>query len=108
MSLKSVKPVMLIILDGWGIREMEEGNAPKNARTPNYDNWLKNYERAVIDASEEFVGLVPGQMVNSEVGHLNLGAGRVVYQDISRIDNEISIGGLANHPAILAAFAELK
>jgi 2,3-bisphosphoglycerate-independent phosphoglycerate mutase len=108
MSLKPVKPVMLIILDGWGIREMDEGNAPKNAHTPNYNNWLKTRERAVIDASEEFVGLVPGQMGNSEVGHLNLGAGRVVYQDISRIDYEIGSGGLANHPALLAAFAELK
>ena len=59
------KPVMLIILDGWGIREMEEGNAPYLANIPNYRNWERNNERALVDASEEWVGLVPGQMGNS-------------------------------------------
>jgi 2,3-bisphosphoglycerate-independent phosphoglycerate mutase len=83
------KPVMLVILDGWGIREMEEGNAVALANTPNYDHWMATLERAVIDASEEAVGLIRGQMGNSEVGHLNLGAGRVVYQDITRIYNAI-------------------
>jgi 2,3-bisphosphoglycerate-independent phosphoglycerate mutase len=104
----AVRPVMLIILDGWGIREMEEGNAPKLANTPNYNTWLKTRERAVIDASEEFVGLVPGQMGNSEVGHLNLGAGRVVYQDISRIDVAFRSGELASHPALHQAFDHVK
>lgn len=80
------KPVMLIILDGWGIREKVDGNAPLLGETPKYDHWLRTRERAVIDASEEAVGLIPGQMGNSEVGHLNLGAGRVVYQDITRIN----------------------
>ena len=79
------RPVMLIILDGWGMRNMDTGNAPFHADTPNYDRWQHTLERAVIDASEEAVGLIPGQMGNSEVGHLNLGAGRVVYQDITRI-----------------------
>ncbi|MGJ3239181.1 MAG: 2,3-bisphosphoglycerate-independent phosphoglycerate mutase [Anaerolineae bacterium] len=83
------KPVMLVILDGWGIREMEEGNAVLLGNTPNYDHWYRTQERAVIDASEGAVGLVRGQMGNSEVGHLNLGAGRVVYQDITRIYNAI-------------------
>jgi 2,3-bisphosphoglycerate-independent phosphoglycerate mutase len=99
---------MLIILDGWGIREMTEGNAPRLAQTPHYTHWLHTRERAVIDASEEFVGLVPGQMGNSEVGHLNLGAGRVVYQDISRIDVAIDSGELAGHPALHAALDQVK
>ena len=72
------KPVMLIILDGWGIREMETGNAVIQANTPNFDRWLQTQERAVVHTSGEYVGLVPDQMGNSEVGHLNLGAGRVV------------------------------
>lgn len=80
------KPVILIILDGWGIREKESGNAVAQADTPNYSHWLRTRERSVVDASGEAVGLVPDQMGNSEVGHLNLGSGRVVYQDISRID----------------------
>jgi hypothetical protein len=83
------KPVALIILDGWGIREMSEGNAVVQANTPHYDEWLRTRERAVLDASGEAVGLPAGQMGNSEVGHLNLGAGRVVYQDITRIDLSI-------------------
>ncbi|MCB0036614.1 MAG: 2,3-bisphosphoglycerate-independent phosphoglycerate mutase, partial [Anaerolineales bacterium] len=86
------KPVALFILDGWGIREMDEGNAPLHAQTPNYDRWLRNYERSVLDASGEAVGLPEGQMGNSEVGHLNLGAGRVVYQDITRINKAIREG----------------
>jgi 2,3-bisphosphoglycerate-independent phosphoglycerate mutase len=92
---------MLIILDGWGIREMEHGNAVKHARTPNYDRWLKMLERSIVDASGEAVGLVPDQMGNSEVGHLNLGAGRIVYQDITRIDNAIKTGALAQLPALV-------
>jgi len=101
-------PVMLIILDGWGIRVMKEGNAPLLADIPNYRHWEENYERAVIDASEEWVGLVPGQMGNSEVGHLNLGAGRVVYQDISRINNALNDGSLGRHTSLQEAFAVVK
>lgn len=70
------KPVALIILDGLGIREMREGNAVVLANAPNYRSWNLNYERAVLDASGEAVGLPADQMGNSEVGHLNLGAGR--------------------------------
>lgn len=79
-------PVALIILDGWGMREMAEGNAVALAQTPNYDAWTRSAERSILDASGEAVGLPEGQMGNSEVGHLNLGAGRIVYQDITRID----------------------
>lgn len=89
------KPVMLIILDGWGIREMEEGNAVAQGNTPNFDRWMNTVERAIVHTSGEHVGLVPDQMGNSEVGHLNLGAGRIVYQDISRIDNAIKEETLA-------------
>ncbi len=82
----SQKPVALLILDGWGIREMAHGNAVVQADTPNFDNWLSSHERAILDASGEAVGLPDGQMGNSEVGHLNLGAGRVVYQNLTRIN----------------------
>lgn len=83
------KPVALIIMDGWGMRDAEDGNAVKLANTPNVDHWSAAYERTVLDASGEEVGLPAGQMGNSEVGHLNLGAGRIIYQDITRIDKAI-------------------
>jgi len=84
------KPVALIILDGWGIRTMEHGNAVIQAQTPHYDNWMRSLERSILDASGEAVGLPADQMGNSEVGHLNLGAGRIIYQDITRIDRAIA------------------
>ncbi len=89
------KPIMLIVLDGWGMRAAEHGNAVQQGNTPNFDNWMKTRERAIVHTSGEQVGLVPRQMGNSEVGHLNLGAGRIVYQDISRIANAIEDGTLA-------------
>lgn len=94
------KRVMLLILDGLGIREMHHGNAVKQAKTPNIDRWMTSMERSIIDASGEAVGLVPDQMGNSEVGHLNLGAGRIVYQDITAINVAIKSGSLAKHPVI--------
>jgi len=102
------KPVMLVILDGWGIRDMEHGNAVMLANTPNYDRWLRNCEKSIIDTFGEHVGLVPGQMGNSEVGHLNLGAGRVVYQDIARIDMSIEDGSLVEHDGLLDAINKAK
>lgn len=90
--MKQYDTVGLIILDGWGIREMEHGNAALLADTPNYDRWLRERERCILDASGEAVGLPPDQMGNSEVGHLNLGAGRIVYQDITRINMAIREG----------------
>ncbi len=104
----AVKPVMLIILDGWGIREMEHGNAPLLASTPNYDRWMRTLERSILDASGEAVGLVPEQMGNSEVGHLNLGAGRIVYQDISAINVAIGDGSLGQHEVLQNTFAKVK
>ena len=104
----SRRPLLLIILDGWGIREAEAGNAVALADTPNFDRWLRAYERAIVHTSGEHVGLTPGQMGNSEVGHLNLGAGRIVYQDISRIANAIASGDLAANPALQRALRYLK
>lgn len=80
------RPVALIILDGWGIREMASGNAVVQGQTPNYDRWQRTLERTIVDASGEAVGLPDGQMGNSEVGHLNLGSGRIIYQDLTRIN----------------------
>lgn len=102
------KPVMLIILDGWGIRDMEHGNAVELGNTPNYDYWRKHYEKSVIDTFGEHVGLIPGQMGNSEVGHLNLGAGRVVYQDITRMNMAIEDGSMAQHEAVTDAFSKAR
>ena len=104
----SRRQLLLIILDGWGIREAEAGNAVALADTPNFDRWLRRYERAIVHTSGEHVGLTPGQMGNSEVGHLNLGAGRIVYQDISRIANAISAGSLAGNSALQRALRYLK
>ncbi len=100
--------VMLLILDGWGVRAMREGNAVAQARTPRHDAWLQGYERSILQSSGEAVGLVPGQMGNSEVGHLNLGAGRVVYQDISRIDRAIADGSLARHKELQASLRRVQ
>lgn len=101
-------PVLLLVLDGWGIRAMRDGNAVALARTPRHDAWLRQHERAILQSSGEAVGLVPGQMGNSEVGHLNLGAGRVVYQDISRIDLAVNDGSLAANPQLQAALERVR
>ncbi|MGB4872240.1 MAG: 2,3-bisphosphoglycerate-independent phosphoglycerate mutase [Candidatus Promineifilaceae bacterium] len=105
---KSYKPVALIIMDGWGIRENAYGNAVVLANTPNYDNWNRALERSVLDASGEAVGLPEGQMGNSEVGHLNLGAGRIVYQDLTRINLAIRDGSFKNLPALIAGIDKVK
>ena len=81
------RPVLLTILDGLGERTDLVGNAVKQARTPNLDRWRSSCPTTLIYAAEKHVGLPPGQMGNSEVGHLNLGAGFVVMQDITRIDS---------------------
>ncbi len=104
----SYKPVALIILDGWGIREMEHGNAVVQARTPNYQSWLHSRERAILDASGQAVGLPDGQMGNSEVGHLNLGAGRIVYQDLTRINLAIEEDRFAQQEVLRSAVAQVK
>ena len=98
------KPVVLIILDGWGLREERENNAIALANTPNMDRLWANYPHTALDASAKAVGLPPGQMGNSEVGHQNMGAGFVVYQDLTRLDTSIEDGSFFENPELLAAF----
>lgn len=100
--------VALLILDGWGIREKVSGNSTQLAQTPNVSRWLQEYERSILIASGESVGLPEGQMGNSEVGHLNLGAGRIVYQDILRIDRDFRSGAIESNPALVELLAHLK
>jgi|ERR1043166_1434553 2,3-bisphosphoglycerate-independent phosphoglycerate mutase len=95
-----VTPVVLIILDGFGYRENGADNAIYQARKPHWDDYWKHYPHTTINASELHVGLPPAQMGNSEVGHLNIGAGRVVYQDFTRIELAIRNGELAGNPAL--------
>ena len=87
--MKKITPVLLAILDGWGIGEPWEGNAIHLARTPNMDRWQANSPATTLVAHNGAVGLPEGQMGNSEVGHLNIGAGRIVYQDFTRINRDI-------------------
>lgn len=99
------RPVALIILDGWGMRTMAHGNAVVQAHTPNFDRWQRELERTVLSASGEAVGLPADQMGNSEVGHLNLGAGRIVYQDLTRINLSIQDGSFFEEPVLRDAMA---
>jgi 2,3-bisphosphoglycerate-independent phosphoglycerate mutase len=98
----------LVIMDGWGHREEREGNAVAIADTPFYDRLWSGFPRALIHASEERVGLPSGQMGNSEVGHLNLGAGRVVYQDLVRITKSIQTGEFFRNPVLRAAMGAAR
>ncbi|MBK8091580.1 MAG: 2,3-bisphosphoglycerate-independent phosphoglycerate mutase [Verrucomicrobiaceae bacterium] len=108
------KPVVLIIRDGWGIhpggkaQAQANGDATLLARTPFHDQLYAKYPWSTISGSGEDVGLPDGQMGNSEVGHLNLGAGRIVYQDLTRINKSIREGELAKMPALVEAFAKAK
>lgn len=111
-SLK--KPVVLIIRDGWGVNPggkksaKKDGNAVELAKTPYHDMLLKTYPKGMVSASGLDVGLPDGQMGNSEVGHLNLGAGRIVYQDLTRINKSIEDGDLAKNPVLNTAFKKAK
>lgn len=96
-------PLALIILDGFGYSPRREGNAIALARTPHFDELFKKYPKTLIEGSGRAVGLPPGQMGNSEVGHLNIGAGRIVRMDISRIDHAIETGEFFRNPALLEA-----
>jgi 2,3-bisphosphoglycerate-independent phosphoglycerate mutase len=103
------RPVLLCVLDGWGHREPPtDDNAILGARTPNLDRMTKTSPLGFLDASELHVGLPPGQMGNSEVGHTNLGAGRVVMQDLPRVDLAIADGSLKANPNLHAFIAKLK
>ncbi len=104
-SQPDVRPVVLLILDGFGTRDPAPDNAISNARMPHWRAILDSSPHTVIDASERHVGLPEGQMGNSEVGHLNIGAGRVVYQDLTRIDHAIETGEFAANPVLGEAVA---
>lgn len=103
-----MKPVMLCILDGFGYNPDSYGNAIKAAKTPNLNRFFKEYPHTLIGASGLQVGLPDGQMGNSEVGHTNIGAGRIVYQELTRITKEIAEGGFFENPALVQAVQHAK
>ena len=102
------KPLVLVILDGWGYRAETKANAIALARKPTYDRLLREYPNTLIHTSGPFVGLPEGQMGNSEVGHLNMGAGRIVHMDITRIDLMIQNGEFFSHPVLLDAMKHAR
>jgi len=103
-----ITPVLLLILDGFGHRETGDDNAILHARKPVWDALWRDCARTTIDASERHVGLPGGQMGNSEVGHLNIGAGRVVFQELTKIDHAIETGAFAANAVLLGAIAAAK
>ncbi len=106
MAIK--KKVLLMILDGWGIGKQENGNVIYTAKTPNMDSLWANYPHSQLLTSGLSVGLPEGVMGNSEVGHLNIGAGRVLYQDLVKINLACQDGSIASNPAIVKAFTYAK
>ncbi|MCL4415567.1 MAG: 2,3-bisphosphoglycerate-independent phosphoglycerate mutase [Actinobacteria bacterium] len=102
------KPICLIILDGWGVADKSEGNAISLAKTPNISKFCELYPNTLLLASGEAVGLPEGQMGNSEVGHLNMGAGRIVYQELTRITKSIKDGDFFTNEALMAAVNNAK
>jgi len=100
---KRPRPIVLTVLDGWGYRPDTKGNAIALARKPNYDRLLEEFSNTLIHTSGPFVGLPDGQMGNSEVGHLNIGAGRIVQMDITRVDQLIASGEFFRQPLLLEA-----
>lgn len=107
-SSLTITPVVLLILDGFGHREDATENAVLQARTPHLDALKKAYPNTLINASEHYVGLPDGQMGNSEVGHLNIGAGRIVFQDFERINNSIATGEFFKDAALTSPLQHLK
>src|SRR5262249_30709319 len=102
------RPIVLVILDGFGERAERADNAVKLAKTPRLDALRARYPRGLVGTSCPDVGLPPGQMGNSEVGHLNFGAGRIALMDISRIDNAVDDGTLGKNPVVAGALAKAK
>src|SRR5271165_1917993 len=105
-----IRPLVLTILDGWGYSPARamEGNAIAAAHKPNYDRLLREYPNTLVHTSGPFVGLPEGQMGNSEVGHLNIGAGRIVHMDITRIDLMILNGEFFSHPVLVEAMKNAR
>ena len=101
-------PICLVILDGWGIAPPGPGNAIELAETPVFDALWEHYPRATLAASGAAVGLPAGQMGNSEVGHLTIGSGRILYQDLARVSNAVTDGSFARNVALVAAFGRAR
>jgi 2,3-bisphosphoglycerate-independent phosphoglycerate mutase len=106
--MRRPKPVVLTVLDGWGYSAETKGNAIALARKPNYDHLLKTFPNTLIHTSGPFVGLPEGQMGNSEVGHMNMGAGRIVQMDVTRIDALIASGEFFRQPLLLEAMQRAR
>jgi len=106
--MRKKNPVLVAILDGWGVGEDSETNAVFQANTPNMERWSNEYPSTTLLAHNGAVGLPEGQMGNSEVGHLNIGAGRVVYQDFSRINRAVASGELYAQEVLVDLMAELQ
>ena len=106
--MTSIPPVLLIILDGWGVGDSSNTNAVYAANTPNMDRWAAEYPMTTLAAHNGAVGLPEGQMGNSEVGHLNIGAGRIVYQDFTRINLAVENGDLAKNLVYVSLINKLK
>ncbi|MBU5445356.1 2,3-bisphosphoglycerate-independent phosphoglycerate mutase [Paenibacillus sp. MSJ-34] len=106
--MSAPKPVALIIMDGFGLRDDVVGNAVAQANKPNYDRYMSEYPHTTLTACGEAVGLPEGQMGNSEVGHLNIGAGRIVYQDLTRISKSIREGEFFDNEVLIGAVRHAK
>ncbi len=106
--MAKLKPVLIVVLDGWGIRSQREANAIAIAGTPNMDALANEFPHAALETSGLSVGLPEGQMGNSEVGHTNLGAGRIVYQDLVRINRAVEDGSFYKNDALLLAARRAK
>lgn len=106
--MKATKPIILCIMDGYGIRKETKGNSIFEAKKPNLDAFFKNHAYTEINASGEYVGLPDGQMGNSEVGHMNIGAGRIVYQSLTLINKAIKDGEFFNNQTYLEAIEHVK
>ena len=102
------RPIVLCILDGWGDRHERADNAIEQAKTPVWHRLMRRWPHAELDASEHYVGLPDGQMGNSEVGHTNLGAGRIVIQDLPRIDKAIADGTITGLPPLKDFIGKVK
>ena len=102
------KPAVLLILDGFGLREAADDNAIHHAHTPIFDRLAKSAPGARLETSGEAVGLPIGQMGNSEVGHMNLGTGRIVYQDFTRITKAIDEGDFETNEVLVSACRQAK
>lgn len=102
------KPVLLMILDGWGIAPASDSNAAAVALTPNLDKFFAEYPHTTLEASGSAVGLPDGQMGNSEVGHLNIGAGRIIYQELTRITKAVKDGDFYNNPVLSEVMDKTK